>query len=856
MTINDNTYRPARIRRLTSLLVGVLGCLVYGLTTEPSVSWWDCGEFLATSRYLQIGHPPGAPFFSLLEHLFMMLAGGNLQTMAFFGNLLSAVAGGVTGGFLCATIMMLAGRIYRKTSLAADSKDASNAEPAATDTALTATSTIRKSTTRQQSLSVVLAGVVGSLCYVFCDTAWFSAVESEVYSLSMLLSAIILWAGIRWAEADESDKPDTVRKAPRWILLIALVLGLSMAVHQLTLLTMPVLLVLYLTHRLGKKQRNKLTDNICSKLKILLLAVMFLLIGMTPMLIIPIRASADTPLNEGDPSTWASYHDYVKREQYSHAPLYPRIWRIRNENDISYYDTWCDDATHPGIKENVQVFLAYQLNYMYLRYLLWNFSGRYNDRQGFGSLQNGQFITGIPPIDKMLVGTNAPLPDTMSTAGHNVYFLLPFLLAIIGICYHSSRHKSDFWTTMTLFIISGVGLSVYLNHPAFEPRERDYVYVLSFYAFAIWIGLGAMSFLQWLQKIRDNKSNKGKAVKNTKAKAMFPYLALLTLGIPLLMACQNWDDHNRASRLLPHDIAYNYLNECQPNAIFLTYGDNDTFPFWYLQYVEHVRCDVQIVNLNLLSADWYQRQITRQLKFATEDMPPANNFVDALNILMHQNQIVERGIDSTTGQTVNVSKIRRPVQISHYAEQQFPVLFRGNTQMVGFSYRVLPWRTDSVNCDAFLQNVCDSKWQSKMESAYIDEVTQHFLKTYWNHSLVLVQNLLSKKRPQDALRVLNKLYDDLNYCYSDDLRIPYQAQQCYALLAQDNTLSPTLRQQAQQRSNALNATVRVTAKSWQEYYSTISPHLQQYIPYTLLPLQEVLNKINSPDSLTQSPPTP
>ena len=750
----------------------------------------------------------------------MMLAGGNPQTMAFFGNLLSAIAGGVTGGFLCATIMLLADRIPEKEA---------QEGAAHTDKGY-------------RVLAAVLAGGVGSLCYVFCDTAWFSAVESEVYSLAMLLSAIIIWAAMRWSEADESDDLRTQQQAPRWILLVALVLGLGIGVHQLTLLTTPALLVTYLTHRLAHKPYNRQATNIGNKLKVLSLAALFFLIGTTPMLILPIRAAADTPLNEGDPSTWKAYKDYVGREQYSHAPLYPRIWRIRSDNDIAHYDTWCDDAAHPGVKENVQVLFAYQFNYMYLRYLMWNFSGRYNDRQGYGSLQNGQFITGIPPIDKLLVGTGKALPNSMPKAGHNAYFLLPLLLAVIGICFHSSRHKGDFWATFTLFIVSGIGLSVYLNHPVYEPRERDYVYVLSFYAFAIWIGLGAASLLLWLQEAAKRKNK----AKHGERKALRPYLALLTLGVPLLMACQNWDDHNRASRRLPRDIAYNYLNECEPNAIFLTYGDNDTFPFWYLQYVEHVRRDVQIINLNLLGTDWYQRQIVGQMKLNADKYEPKRNIVEALNWLLEENMVMGKTVDSTTGDTIQQACLRRPIQISHYAEDQYPMFFKGHTKMVGFSYRVLPQISDTLDCDAFLDNVCNSKWQKTLEDAYIDEITQRFLNTYWQHSLTLVQNLMDKKRPHNALLVLDKLYENLNYCYSDDLRIPCRAQQCYATLSQDTTLSPTLRQQAQQRADCLDSQTRYKAQEWANYYATLPPRLREYIPYTLQPLQEVLRQQQLP----------
>ncbi len=541
----------------TGLLAGLIGGIVYILTTAPSLSWWDCGEFLATSCYLQIGHPPGAPLYSLLEHLFMLLAGGDVMRMAFYGNLLSAVAGGVTGAFLCWSIIRLAERLRLSRRYEEES-------------------------TAPVAFSSLLAGATGSLIYTFCDTAWFNAVESEVYSLSMLFSAAIFWAGLRWYDCRDEQQ------APRWLLLIALLLGLSYCVHQLSLLTIPALLLMYIL----KRHRSGLLK--ARLWPTLPLAALLFLIGTTPLLIIPIRAQANPPINEGNPSTWANFRAYMQREQYSHAPLYPRIWRVRNEGDLATYSTWCNDPQQPTLTENTQYFVGYQLGYMYLRYLMWNFSGRYNDRQGYLSLQNGQFLTGIPPLDRLLVGTSAKIPDSMNIAGHHVYYMLPLLLALIGMFFHLRRKKGDGWVVATLFAMSGVVLSVYLNHPAYEPRERDYAYILSFYAFAVWAGLGAQAVAQWLQRHLPGRWHK---------------LSVLLLAVPLLMAWQNLDDHDRSNHHIPHDVATNYLNECGENAILLTYGDNDTFPFWYLQQVEGVRTDVQVINLNLFAGARYQKKM-------------------------------------------------------------------------------------------------------------------------------------------------------------------------------------------------------------------------------------------------------
>ncbi len=750
----------------TGLLAGLIGSIVYILTVEPSLSWWDCGEFLATSRYLQIGHPPGAPFYSLLEHLFMLLAGGDVTRMAYFGNLLSAVAGGATGAFLCWTVIRLAERLRLSRNT-------------------------EETTTHSVAFSSLLAGATGSLIYIFCDTAWFSAVESEVYSLSMLFSSVIFWAGLRWYDCCDEQR------APRWLLLIALLLGLSYCVHQLSLLTLPALLLIYLL------KRRRTGWHKARLFPTLPLAVLLFLVGTTPLLIIPIRAQANPPINEGNPSTWTSFRAYMQREQYSHAPLYPRIWRLRNDSDLATYSTWCDDPQQPTLAENAQYFAGYQLGYMYLRYLMWNFSGRYNDRQGYLSLQNGQFLTGIPPLDRMLVGTSAKIPDSMRNAGHNVYYMLPLLLALVGMFFHFRHKKGDGWAVAALFLTSGVALSVYLNHPAYEPRERDYAYILSFYAFSVWAGVGAQAVAQGLRRWLPSRWYK---------------LSVLTLGVPLLMAVQNLDDHDRSRHYIPRDVAANYLNECGKNAILLTYGDNDTFPFWYLQQVEDVRTDVQIINLNLFASSWYQQQVAAQLAQQGTPILPLqsgerHNLLELLTILVQQ-----------------APAEGRPIHISHYVYDRYAILFEGHTAMVGFSYTISPMPCDSVAGEAFFHNVMTSRWHS-LEEVYIDEVSQRMLATYWRHVLTLAEHLLAQDEKEKARQVLDKVCADIPTHHIDDLRIAHSAANLYRIIGAES--------HAQHLFSQVNHSLQ---EQW-DYYATLSPLSRNYIPYTLQPLQEVQSEM-------------
>ena len=423
-----------------------------------------------------------------------------------------------------------------------------------------------------------VGALVGALCYLFCDTAWFSAVESEVYSLAMLIASILLWSMMRWYRSPNR------RQAQRWLLLIALLLGMGYCVHQLTLLTAPTLLLLFIFKAVEQKKAGQRLPVKSFLTQLLPFCLLFFILGLTPYIIIPIRAAAGTPINEGNPSTAEEFKIYLNRERYEKAPLYPRMWRHR-ANDQFYNSTWNGGDTN--FLGNLQFYGSYQLTYMYLRYLMWNFSGRYNDRQGYGSPQNGQFLTGVPPLDRLLVGTAERPPDSLHTKGRNIYYMLPLLLGILGLVVLSDNKKS-FWAVLTLFLMGGVVLSVYLNHPCYEPRERDYAYILSFYAFCIFIGHGAGWIVEQvarlLPKVRINSS-----VGSLLGTA-------LVLAVPLLMACQNWDDHDRSGRFIAHDAGANILNSCDSNeqgAVLFCYGDNDTFPLWYLQTVEHERTDVR-----------------------------------------------------------------------------------------------------------------------------------------------------------------------------------------------------------------------------------------------------------------------
>jgi len=287
------------------------------------------------------------------------------------------------------------------------------------------------------------------------------------------------------------------------------------------------------------------------------------------------------------PRVWDASND-----QY-HADYYAQVLDIGKNKDGSY-------DTEPTQRDNLAFFTSYQVYFMYFRYFMWNFSGKQNDNQGFyvANLRDGNWITGINLIDNIIYGDQNKMPESLkNNKAHNRLFMLPLILGLLGLFFHFRRHEADAWINVLLFFFTGIAIVLYLNQPGNQPRERDYAYVGSFYAFAVWIGLGVMQVNDWLSR------------KISKAVAATLATLLCLVAVPALMAQQEWDDHDRSQKKLPGDLARDYLESCAPNAILFSYGDNDTYPLWYAQEVEGVRPDVRVVNFSLLGIDWYINQL-------------------------------------------------------------------------------------------------------------------------------------------------------------------------------------------------------------------------------------------------------
>ena len=686
-------------------IVLTISLITYCLCLEPSVSWWDCGEFISSAYRLEVGHPPGAPLFMLLGRIFTLFA-AEPGKVALMVNLLSAIASAFTVLFLYLTIVMLAEKLTSGQRNPGD----------------------------EVPVSAIFAGIIGSLVYAFSDTFWFSAVEGEVYELSSLFTAAVFWAILRWEMV--ADEPGS----SRWILLIAFLMGLSIGVHLLNLLAIPaivllwywrknpqpswkgsllalsaslgilalimyvlipgvailaswfelffvnlfrlpynsglivfvVLLVLILGWGIRETQlRNSVAWNTA------LLALAFMLTGYSSYTSILIRSKANPPMNQGKPDNVINLISYLNREQYGDRPLltgpsynapvirqkpgraiydrvdgrykivdriykplydkrfvtiFPRLWS-KEPNHVQLYKEWArikgkpievkDDQGKirveycPTFSENLTFFFSYQLVHMYFRYFLWNFSGRQNDTESQGGIRNGNWISGIGFIDEARLGPQGSLPERdRNNKSRNRYYLLPLLLGFAGAFYQYKRSSKDFWVVLLLFLFTGIAIVLYLNQYPNQPRERDYSYAGSFYAFAIWVGLGISAI--WglcFTGVHNRRFGTTKRSADTVRKGLQvigAMAAVLALSTPIIMAVQNWDDHNRSNRFIARDFAYNYLNSCAPNAILFTSGDNDTFPLWYAQEVEGVRPDVRVICLPYLAQDWYIDQLKRK----------------------------------------------------------------------------------------------------------------------------------------------------------------------------------------------------------------------------------------------------
>ena len=661
-----------RLNNLVGWVVFAIAAAVFMLTLEPTASFWDCGEFIACSYKLLVPHPPGAPTFLILGRLMSLLSFGDPTKVPVLINALS----GLSSAFTILFLFWIITRMGRKLLVARSEFETETPEP-----------------TGYQTLLILGAGVVGALSFAFSDSFWFNAEEGEVYAMSSLCTAAVVWIMMKWEEHSQDADSD------KWLILIAYVIGLSIGVHLLNLLALPALAFIYyyrraqnpsvlggistlvislvivgsvlvgiipglptlaggfevfFTNALGMPFNSgliiflllfvgliyagfRLSYRLRSQLlNTGMLCFVFILIGYSTYLIVPIRSSFHPTINENDPEDVLSFVSYLKREQYGSRPLLygpqfnaqPDHYeegapRYKRENGryqevlpraqepgyaeadkmllprlysydpahIQEYKKWVPDlqeGVKPTMGQNLGFLFRYQIGHMFWRYFGWNYIGRESDVQQAGVL--GPFSTASEKLPERIGGSFA----------RNNFFAIPLILGLIGLFVQIRRRGHDALVVGLLFLFTGIAIVVYLNQPPIEPRERDYTFTGATFAFAIWIGLGVIGLGQLLAAaVRAENARAGAAI-------------LLGLVSPGILLAQGWNDHNRAGRYNSVDSARNLLNSCAPNAILFTNGDNDTFPLWYIQEVEGVRTDVRVAVLSYLNTDWYIQQMKRR----------------------------------------------------------------------------------------------------------------------------------------------------------------------------------------------------------------------------------------------------
>lgn len=709
---------------LLGWVVFFISFLVYGLTTESKFSFWDTGEYIASAVKLEVTHAPGAALFQLVGAVAGLFALGNVAQYGIIINLMSALFSAFTILFLFWTITNL---LYRY---------------------------LQKNQKHIHGFIPLISGVIGALGFAFSDSFWYSAVEGEVYSMASMFIALMFWLITKWdLHADEQG-------SERWLILIFFLLGLSVGVHMMCMLAVPAVCLIYYARKydfswksfaiangitllvlafvfkiifpfvmtvFGKmeiffvngiglpfhsgtiiafllfsglcfgllKWANKRANSV---VKTGALALVFMLIGFSCWLVIPIRANANPPMNLNDPDNAIGMLDYYNREQYGdwptlygqnytayldanglqknedgslktkktgdtyekdeatgkylkvgekfnyvfspeHISFMPRMFSDKREvmaNYISMYgapdfsfnydneeiadneeaykafealrkkyqegDMRVQDYLEakpydlikikkPSFTQNMDYFITFQIDYYFLRYLMWNFVGKQNDLEGAKEDTKGNWISGISFIDDARLGDQNLLPRKYKNESTTTFYFLPLLLAVIGFIFYFIRDFSRSYSLLSLFVLTSLGIIFYTGVKPFEVRERDYAVVGAFYVVGIWIGLGAFALMAFVQE---------KLQKNSLSVA----LGVLLLGIPAMMGFQNYNSHDRSGRTAAYDYAHSALASLPKNSILFVYGDNDTYPVWAIQELEEFRSDVKVVNFELLSTAW------------------------------------------------------------------------------------------------------------------------------------------------------------------------------------------------------------------------------------------------------------
>jgi hypothetical protein len=760
-------FNFSRWNKILAWLTFAIALVTYVMTAEPTLSFWDAGEYIATSSKLQVGHPPGAPLYQMLGAVFSIFAPEPSQ-IAYMVNVMSGISAAFAVLFMFWSVVLLFKKIY--PNLVEGPKD--------------------------RQIMVLMAAFIGSLSLTFSDSFWFNAVEAEVYAMASCIMSIMFYVGLLWER--DMHKP----RGNRWLILISFIVGLSFGVHFMGLLTIPAIGYMYYF-----KNTKKITikNFVISSLLIIgvlmfifkfllpytltffakseiffinsiglpfhsgtviaglvlialfifllkytrqknypiinsvILSILFIFIGFSSWIMLPVRANAGTTINENDPSSAQALLAYYNRDQYpevklfygpqftdifsgldpddpysdeepkyerdeqagkyvivndyknakqnpnsAHETFLPRMWSFEHaENYLMYsgpidftikeeyqgseeltqivnkfrsdfdkgkigaegYISFLKDFSpylnveKPSTLANFSYMLEHQFMYMYWRYFMWNFAGRQNDIQGTNDILDGNWLSGINLIDEARLGNQAELTTDMETnKARNQYYFLPLILGFIGLLFHAQRDIKSFWVLFVFFLFTSIALKIYLNERPFEPRERDYALVGSFYVYCMWIGFGVFSIFEALR----NKLT---------SKVLVPVVTVVCLmAAPVLMATENWDDHDRSGRYSALTMAKKYLDSVDENAILFTIGDNDTFALWYAQEILGYRTDVRVVNTQLFATDWY----IDQMRVKAYESEPLETYLEHKNYSYGTNEAIVYNEDNRFPDTLDI----------------------------------------------------------------------------------------------------------------------------------------------------------------------------------------------------------
>ena len=830
-----------KVVNIIGWIIAILSTALYTLTQYPTISFWDGAEFVATSSTLQIPHPPGAPFFQLL---------GSIIPLTYLMPIFSGLS-----------VMML----YH-------------------------ISVYTLSRFSQMRPGIIASSTIGALTFAVLDSQWFCANETDVYPLSLLLSLVAIYLTIKWTKTHRVN----------YLILTCLLLGLSLCVHQLTLLSLPAIcLIIYFDKRKTTFKGAMLylllsllliffiqfalptfliwifSSHSIIKIIIFLffiaflifisykkskpillystLGLIFILIGLSTYIIIPIRANSGVPINQYNPKDVKQFANYYNRENFTKPPLiygqyftalppenfeitengqlkpifakeqktiFPRMW---NYESISYengYIEWVgqpeetviingEERPKPSFKQNLQFFFSYQLNYMYFRYLLNNFSGKVNDVQGYGDYKNSQWTTGIKYVENKM-NINSQTINPQAKKGHNLYYAIPLLLVIIGLFYHLRKDSKFFLVNFVLFFFTSIALVLYLNQAAYQPRERDYVFLLSFASLSLWLTIGIYSISQTIANI---------------IRLRRPiYVTPLFIALPIYVGIENFDDHNHAGQYTARNFAVSMLESCDKNAILFVNGDNDTFPLWYAQAVEGIRTDIRVINLQLLNDDsnikqiyqaqyesapiettltpkQYENQYTYNQIYPSFDREHLSKvikdsytltdtlFGTTLHILNTNKYYLKKDNDSIYWQynaleigkstlvaldiiATNIEK--RPIYFSAYSIDDFFGL-ENYLKLEGFAYKlegtpienqeIIALKAGEINEDKMYENFIHKfQWKNfDKQGVYYNEIERDIVKQFYDNSICLAYKLLQKNKADKALIVCNTLTENLPF---------------------------------------------------------------------------------------------